>query len=208
MKQTYGTGIDHPLRKREDATVQDAALAFIQSQLNVTAVDGMQVKSTSESFEAKHAYLQQTINGLSVSNAVANVAFSKDNKVVAFGISFVNPSKFARCLYITIDLGLFYFVATIAPATPSVPLADAIASAEKQLNGKFDAANSPVPTLEYVAKSDGSAVLAHVFRVRNETAGTWYEAFVDAHNGQLVSVTDFISKFTVRCSFSRPIESS
>jgi len=32
-------------------------------------------------------------NGIPIANAAANVAFNQDNKVVAFGSSFVQPSK-------------------------------------------------------------------------------------------------------------------
>ncbi|KAH8089905.1 Fungalysin metallopeptidase-domain-containing protein [Cristinia sonorae] len=169
--QTFGTGIDHPLRKREDATVEEAAVAFVESQLGVKAED-VDVKSTSENSKAKHAYVQQKLNGVPVANAVANVAFNKEDKVVAFGSSFVKPSK-------------------AADTTPSVKVEDAIATAEQKLKGKFDAENFPAPSLEYLAKQDGTAVLTHVLQVRNEDENTWYEAFVDAHSGELVSVTDF-----------------
>ena len=52
----------------------------------------VEVKSTSENSEAKHAYVHQRLNGVPFANAVANVAFNKDNKVVAFGSSFIKPS--------------------------------------------------------------------------------------------------------------------
>ncbi|KAH9887360.1 Fungalysin metallopeptidase-domain-containing protein [Cubamyces lactineus] len=173
--ETFGEGIDHPLSKRSDASIEDAAAAFVQSRTGVTA-DAVHVRSSFEGEAARHVYVKQQLNGIPFANAVANVAFNKDNKVVAFGSSFVKvPSKKA------------------APATPSIKVEDAIASAEKALNGKYDAENFPEPTLEYFAKEDGSVVLTHVFQVRNVDAGTWYEAFVDAHSGELVSVTDFRS---------------
>ncbi|TCD65836.1 hypothetical protein EIP91_002141 [Steccherinum ochraceum] len=175
---TFGEGVDHPLRKRDDVSVGDAAAAFVESQLGVKA-DAVQVKSTSENTEAKHAYIQQKLNGVPFANAVANVAFNKDDKVVAFGSSFVKPTK-------------------AAPATPSVKVEDAIKTAEQKLNGKFDAENFPAPSLEYLAKQDGSAALTHVFQVRNEDANTWFEAFVDAHTGELASVTDFRAEATYR----------
>jgi len=51
--------------------------------------------------------------------------------------------------------------------------------------------------VEYISKPDGSAALAHVIQIVNEQAGTWYEAFVDAHSGELLSVTDFVTKAAV-----------
>ena len=135
----------------------------------------MHVRSTFEGQHASHVYVKQQANGIPFANAVANVALNKDNKVVAFGSSFVQVSK-------------------VADSTPSVAAADAITTAEKQLDGKFDADNFPAPTLEYFAKEDNTAALVHTFQVRNEAAGTWFEAFVDAHSGELVSVTDFVNK--------------
>lgn len=34
-------------------------------------------------------------------------------------------------------------------------------------------------------------------QIRNEAKGTWYDAFVDAHSGELVHVTDFVAKASV-----------
>jgi extracellular elastinolytic metalloproteinase len=49
-----------------------------------------------------------------------------------------------------------------------------------------------------VVKADNTAVLTHVVEVEDDAAGTWFEAFVDAATGELVSVTDFVAKATYR----------
>ncbi|KAI0824948.1 Fungalysin metallopeptidase-domain-containing protein [Trametes gibbosa] len=173
--ETFGEGIEHPLSKRADASVEDSAIAFIQSRAGVDP-EAVHIRSAFEGEAAHHVYVKQQLNGIPFANAVANIAFNKDNKVVAFGSSFVKvPQKKLA-------------------ATPSVQVEDAISSAEKLLSGTHDAENFPSPTLEWFAKEDGSITLTHVFQVRNEDAGTWYEAFVDAHTGDLVSVTDFVNK--------------
>lgn len=74
---------------------------------------------------------------------------------------------------------------------------DAIKKAEQALKGKYDP-SFPKPSVEYLVKKDGTAALAHVFQVRNDQEGTWYEAFVDAQSGDLLSVTDFRAHATVR----------
>jgi extracellular elastinolytic metalloproteinase len=56
----------------------------------------------------------------------------------------------------------------------------------------------PAAELKYFAKEDGAAALVHAFQVRDETAGTWYEALVDAHDGKLLSVVDYVAKASVR----------
>lgn len=68
------------------------------------------------------------------------------------------------------------------------------------MSGQYVKDEFPEPTLEYVAQQDGSLKLAHVLQVRNDEANTWYEAFVDAHSGDVISVTDFVAKATV-CLF-------
>ncbi|KAG6816129.1 hypothetical protein H0H87_008441 [Tephrocybe sp. NHM501043] len=79
----------------------------------------------------------------------------------------------------------------ISASTPSISVDEAILAAEAALDGTYN--NHPA-TLEYLAKDDGTAVLTHVVQIQNEAAGTWYQAFVDAHSGELVSIVDFVSQ--------------
>ncbi|KAJ3505748.1 hypothetical protein NLJ89_g7254 [Agrocybe chaxingu] len=169
--ETFNTGVDHPLSKRATFSLSDAAMAFTGSRLSKTASD-MVFRSGFSSRLADHAYLSQIHDGIPFANAVANVAFNKDNRVTSFGSSFVDFTS-------------------VASSTPSIELSAAIPMAEQALNGKF---NEHPATLEYFAKPDGTAVLTHVIQVENEELGTFFEAFVDAHSGELVSVTDFVSK--------------
>ena len=83
-----------------------------------------------------------------------------------------------------------------ASVIPSVSVEDAISSAERALRGNHEGGLSK-PTLEYFAKADGSLALTHVIQVRNASEGTWYEAFVDAHSGELLSITNFVTQATV-----------
>ena len=175
--QTFGEGVDHPLLKRDDVTAEESALAFVESRTKVDP-DAVHVDSSLEGDTSKHVYLKQQANGITLANAVANVAFNQDGKVVAFGSSFVEPSM-------------------VASPVPTVTVEDAIATAEKELDGTFDSANLPAPELQYLAKDDGSVVLTHSFQVRNVEAGTWFQAYVDAHSGELVSVTDYVSNASV-----------
>ena len=78
--------------------------------------------------------------------------------------------------------------------TPTVSLSDAIATAEKALDGTH---NGHPATLEFLIQPDGSAALTHVIQIQNESAGTWVEAFVDAHSNKVLSVTDFVAKSSV-----------
>ncbi|KAH9010332.1 Fungalysin metallopeptidase-domain-containing protein [Lactarius hengduanensis] len=152
-----------------------AAVSFLASRLGVSE-DSVHLNTKAQGQVAHHVFLAQKINGVPVANAVANVAFNKHGKVSSFSSSFVEHSS-------------------SADINPSVSLDDAIATAEKTLYGTY---NRHPPTLEFVVKPCGFAALTHVIQIYNKTAGTWYEAFVDAHNNTVISVTDFVANAMYR----------
>ncbi|KAF8162125.1 Fungalysin metallopeptidase-domain-containing protein, partial [Pholiota molesta] len=169
--ETFSSGIDHPLSKRSKFDLKSAAISFVGSRLS-TSASSVAFKSGFSGEVSDHAFLTQVHNGIPFANAVANVAFNKDNKVVTFGSSFVDPTSFSS-------------------TTPSISVQSAISMAEKALDGTF---NNHPPTLEFFAKPDNTAVLTHVVQIQNDATGAWFEAFVDAHSGELVSVTDFVTR--------------
>lgn len=70
----------------------------------------------------------------------------------------------------------------------------------------FDATYNNWPVgLEYLAKADGSVALVHVIQVQNEEVNSWYEVYVDAHTGEIASVTDFVAEASVRARHFKPI---
>ena len=58
--------------------------------------------------------------------------------------------------------------------------------------------NSHPVSLEWVAKKDGSLALAHVVQIQNVVRHEFYEAFIDAHHGNLIQLTDFVARASVR----------
>lgn len=169
--ETFEVGIEHSPSKRANPDIEESAITFLQSHLGIQS-DTISFKSGYFGETAKHVYVKQIHNGIPIANAAANVAFNQDNKVVAFGSSFVKPKN-------------------TAPATPSISLENAISIAEVTLDGIY---NGQPASIQYIAKEDGSMVLSHSMQIRNEAKGTWYDAFVDAHSGELVHVTDFVAK--------------
>ncbi|KAI9428469.1 Fungalysin metallopeptidase-domain-containing protein [Lactarius indigo] len=165
-------GLDHPLARRAgNFDIKAASVSFLASKLGIHQSD-IHFRTSAKAEVAQHAFLKQQINGVPVANAVANVAFNDDGKVLSFSSSFVKPSG-------------------SADQAPTVSLSDAIATAEKALDGTH---NGHPATLEFLIQPDGSAVLTHVIQIQNEHTGTWVEAFVDAHSNKVVSVTDFVAK--------------
>ncbi|KAG5638544.1 hypothetical protein H0H81_012045 [Sphagnurus paluster] len=168
--QTYGTGLDLPSFSAQ--SLPDASVTFVSSRLGVDS-SKVSFKSGFTREDTKVAYVKQAHNGIPFANAVANIAW-KNDKVVSFGSSFVRSNK-------------------IAPSTPSLSVEAVIPTAEAALEGKY---NGHPATLEYLARPDGSVALTHVVQIQNEETGTWYEAFVDAHSGEVLTVTDFVSDAT------------
>ncbi|KAF8072209.1 Fungalysin metallopeptidase-domain-containing protein [Lyophyllum atratum] len=169
--QTFGGGMDHPLSKHADTDLEGATVSFVASHLKID-FGTIKFRTGYSGETSKHAYVSQVHDGIPFANAVANIAYNHDNKIVAFGSSFVKPKS-------------------IAPSKPSVSLKAAIATAEGLLDGKFN--NHPA-TLEYLVKEDGSVALTHVAQIQNENTGSWYQAFVDAQSGELISIVDFVAE--------------
>ncbi|TFK62340.1 hypothetical protein BDN72DRAFT_395354 [Pluteus cervinus] len=170
--QTFGEGIEQ--QESLVGGLPADAVSFVQSQLQI---NGSQIgyKSGYQIGDAKYAYVRQLHDNIPFVNAVANVGWN-GNKVVAFGSSFVQPSA-------------------IAPSQPTFDLNQAITKAEGLLDGKH---NDITPTLEYLVRPNGTASLVHVIQIQNEGSNTWYEAFVDAHSGDLISITDFVAKIAYK----------
>ncbi|KAH8978807.1 Fungalysin metallopeptidase-domain-containing protein [Lactarius hatsudake] len=160
---------------RDTPDTNAAAVSFLASKLGVPEYS-VHPRASAQGQAAHHVFLVQKINGIPVANAVANVAFNNKRKVSSFSSSFVEHSG-------------------AADTDPSVSLADAITTAEKTLTGTY---NGHPPTLEFVVQPNGLAALAHVIQIQNEATGAWYEAFVDAHNNTLLSLTDFATKASYR----------
>ncbi|KAL0569434.1 hypothetical protein V5O48_012538, partial [Marasmius crinis-equi] len=174
--ETFGSGVEHPTFSVQDATLEERALQAVKTRLNI-GDNAVGFISGHEGDVASYAYVRQMQNGVPFANAVANVAFNKENKLVAFGSSFVNANN-------------------IPSSQPKIGAAKAVAVAEQLLDGKLEL---PKTTLEYLVQGDGSVALTHVMQIRNKAQGTWFNAFVDAEKGRLLSVTDFVaqSSYTV-----------
>ncbi|GLB44870.1 putative peptidase M36 family protein [Lyophyllum shimeji] len=171
--ETFGMGLEPP-DSFGPLSLSDATVAFVKSRLGVDA-SKVAFNSGFGAETAEVAYVKQAHDGIPFANAVANVAW-KNNKVVSFGSSFVKSDK-------------------IASSTPSISVQSIISTVEQALDGKY---NGHPATLEYLARPDGTAALTHVFQIQNEESGSWYEAFVDAHTGQILTVTDFVSDATYK----------
>ncbi|KIM37287.1 hypothetical protein M413DRAFT_276637 [Hebeloma cylindrosporum] len=174
--ETFEHGLDSDivLDSRAPRNLNATALAFVQSRLGVD-INSIAYRSGHTDGNQKFAYVRQSHNGIPFVNAVANVAW-KDDKVVSFGSSFVKPKR-------------------VASSKPTISAKSVIAKAEAMFKGTYN--NFPTG-LEYLAREDGSVALVHTIQIQNEEVNSWYEVYVDAHSGEIVSVTDFVAEATYK----------
>lgn len=178
--KTYGAdGVDDGLAQNnfdvgktssKPWALNESSMNFVRNELGLDS-SKLGYKSGYSADVAKFAYVQQYHEGIPFANAVANVAYNSNNKVISFGSSFVNTDNIAR-------------------STPSVTWKSALPAVEDSIGGQY---NNHPPTLEYLVRSDNSIALTHVLQIQNETEATWYEAYICAHTGKLLSVTDFVA---------------
>ncbi|KIL64821.1 hypothetical protein M378DRAFT_186614 [Amanita muscaria Koide BX008] len=154
-----------------------SSMNFVRSQLGLSDTSKLGYKSGYSGDVAKFAYIKQYHEGIPFANAVANVAYNSNNKVISFGSSFITVDK----------------TTTIAPSTPSMSWESVVPHIEDSLNGQY---NNHLPSLEYLVRPDGSVSLTHVVQIQNEAEGHWYEAYICAHSGKLLSVADFVAHAT------------
>ncbi|CAE6515981.1 unnamed protein product [Rhizoctonia solani] len=164
-----GYGVDGADFPTSGASPEELAKSFLAQELGVTP-DSLTRHSGYTSDVASYEYFSQTINGLRVSNAVANVAI-KDGKVVSYGASFVEPNN-------------------VASKEPGLVQDKAIALAEEAVGGKWN--QSPVK-LEYTVGENGFCYLTYAVQVQGNSDGSWKQLFVDAHDGQMRNVVDFVA---------------
>lgn len=174
--ETYGA-LGRRLVKRSmvGEALESRARSFLEAKANLTR-SCIEYHSGFALDGIEHAYLHQAHNGIPFVNAAANVAFKElDDSALSYGSSFVNPHK-------------------IAPSKPAFDVKSAIDIAEKMLDGDYNQRFR----LAYLARPDHSSILVYAIQIRNEEANTFYEAFVDAHTGELASLTNFVAGMTYR----------
>lgn len=82
----------------------------------------------------------------------------------------------------------------IATTTPTISLTTYLPDVEGRLGGTKNAKD---PKLEYLARPDGSAKLVYVVEIENLHKAIYYEAFIDAHSGELLSVNNLVASASV-----------
>ncbi|KAG2003706.1 extracellular elastinolytic metalloproteinase [Coprinopsis cinerea AmutBmut pab1-1] len=126
-----------------------------------------------------YGWISQTLNGIPIANAVANLAFT-GGKVVSFGSNFVDLSN-----------------SVVPTPKEGQRIGTFLPAVEEALNANYTLRNAQgeigEAVLEYYIKPDRSIALTRVGHFRNEETGAYLEAFIDAITGEIVAVNDFVS---------------
>ncbi|KAG6827487.1 hypothetical protein H0H92_011563 [Tricholoma furcatifolium] len=110
--------------------------------------------------------------GINVTQVGYRSGFAQVDTNQNFAYWLISLGKVGRLL--RLDLLSSILATNIASSTPTVTVDSVIPNVEQALEGSY---NNYPPSLEYL----------------NATSGTWYEAFVCAHTGSILSVTDFVA---------------
>lgn len=150
---------------------KDTVMSFVSDNLKLNPAE-VSWRSGYQEGDSAFAYLRQSANDIPFANAVSNVAFNQ-GKIASFGSSFIDTTT-----------------AKLADPNPTVSWRSVLPQLEESLNAKYNNLNA---TLEYYVQPSGDVALTHVIQLQNKETGAWLEAFIDAHSGDLVSVSDFVA---------------
>jgi extracellular elastinolytic metalloproteinase len=127
-----------------------------------------------------HIYGVHVINGVPVDNEHAAVHLTKGGQIVAQSASFQASNS---------------FVDNVSEPKAVVSLDEAVKVASKQLGAPRD--DFPASNV-YVKIPSGQLVYAHQFQLRDDAQSKWYQVAVDAANGQVVQVVDYVQQATLK----------
>ncbi|KAG9052053.1 hypothetical protein FS842_010578 [Serendipita sp. 407] len=180
--KTFGNGVASPLKKRGAVgTSKEYASSFLEHELQLSS-DEYRIRSSADTDTGSHVWIQRVVNGIPVANAVGNVALNKEENIVAFGANFQGDDGVQGKILSPSD-------------TPSISQEDAIRYAEKALKG---AHNDHPPTVAYYVGPLGDLTLTYVVQVVTPGGDHFYEAFVDANDGDVIAFNDFVSHETYK----------
>ncbi|KAJ3576539.1 hypothetical protein NP233_g347 [Leucocoprinus birnbaumii] len=187
--EPFGSGLDvsnlTPVGEAFD--IKKVAVAFLSQRYSIDPTS-LFYRNGYEDDVTKHAFVGEIHDGIPFSNEIqGHVVFNKQNKVVTVSSSLVTIAT-----------------ASISSSTPTLSLEEAIKSAEERLHGSFVPPSSTATIaetvqddrqfLEYLASADGSATLVYAISVANDSEGTSFLAYVDAHKGSVAAAISYVAQ--------------
>ncbi|KAF5362189.1 hypothetical protein D9756_002110 [Leucocoprinus leucothites] len=184
--ETFGSGQDVSdlIPAGEVFDAKKVSIAFLAKRYSLDP-DTLFYRNGYEDDITKHAFVGEIHDGIPFSNEVSgHVVFNRHDKVVSVSSSLVTITT-----------------ASISSSTPTISLQEAIKSAEETLHGTFVPSSSTASVadtdkeyLEYLANENGSATLVFALSVSNDSEGTSFLAYVDAHKGAVVAAVNYVAQ--------------
>ncbi|KAF9454474.1 hypothetical protein P691DRAFT_770654 [Macrolepiota fuliginosa MF-IS2] len=183
--ETFGSGLDvsdlTPAGEQFD--VQKVSIAFLAQHFSINP-GSIVYRNGYEDDVTKHAFLGQIYDNIALANADAHVTFNKANKVASVSAAFVTITS-----------------TSVHPSSATIPYSAAIKTAEDTLHGTYVPPSTPDTSgaqddkqfLEYLANQDSSLTLVYGVPVKNDSEGTYFQAYVDAQGGGVVAATNYVA---------------
>lgn len=187
----------HALSSKDPIAI---AKAYISLKNNF-AENSVRVASfhTSPHNGVTHVYLQQVVNGLDVSNGVANVNVDKSGKILSAGNAFFTEAapapSFVHSTAAEAVAAFAKFLNLEAGSLVSTASASIHGAPTFAVAGASFALSEIQAVLKYI-QVDGGVELVPVWSLEVEMKDNYYNAFVDANTGSVVSLVDWVSDAT------------
>ncbi|TPX61709.1 hypothetical protein PhCBS80983_g00971 [Powellomyces hirtus] len=173
---TYGKGLAQP-KGLKGSNDKETALRFLSKQVGIPTAELEVTDDYTGSNGIRHVYFKRTINGLKVTNQVANVSI-KNGSIITFGSTIATAKQFGK--------------PQIDAPKPAITKEAAIKAAETATGLKV---NQVAPFNRYVETAEGKYEFAWTFQVKSAPDAKklqWYQVDVSAKSGKLIKATSWV----------------
>ncbi len=159
---------------------------------------------TSQSFSKKiqvtHVYIRQTVNGIPISNGLANFAL-KNNEVVTFSNRLIKNSETkanTSTPTISAEQSIEKAATQLGITSSNNTKKTKTISSNKFIFSKVDISRMPIPVeLMYFSTLDGKLVLVWDLSIKETKNSNWWSIRIDATTGVIIEKNNW----TVSCTF-------
>ncbi|KAI8806378.1 Fungalysin metallopeptidase-domain-containing protein [Cladochytrium replicatum] len=169
-------------------------LAFVAGKIGLAGASSAALQSsyTDDITGVTHVHATQTISGIPVANAVANVNL-KSGKVISYGHSFIKlPAKIPSTVP---AISAVDSVVALAKSLATTVDTSALSFSNGVVTGADFAIGDIKATLKWYATPAGGIELA--WGLQTELVDSWLDAYVSAVSGELLGVADHTSHSNV-----------
>lgn len=186
---------------------------FLESQIATLGLSAGELdfrvgsSSVSEQSGTTHIYLQQTLNGLDILNAVANVSVAKSGAIVSAGSSFVATAggSVSAVSAISATQALESFVTKLGIGVPKTVTSTFFAAhrvpanvlqhgeSDVYLLSALEITRNPIPAEPVLIPTKDGLEPGWRLNVQMDDGSHWFDAGVSSVDGDVLSISDWVS---------------